>query len=350
MDYYFLDRVPWEDSQSLYHAAAYLGRETLFILRPATPYVCLGYHQDAQAEIDLDYCDENGIPVIRREVGGGAVYLDGGQLFYQLIMKKERPGLPLDKAALYRRLLEPVVATYRQFGVPAEFRPVNDILAGSRKISGNGAAEIEGMVVFVGNFILDFDYETMARVLKVADEKFRDKIYKTLAENLTTLRRETGQVPVTANLASELAGRYASLLGELQSRSEIDPDLRQAAEAWFSKADTREWLFENDRRGSPDRPIKIREGVYALERVVKLPGGLVRATAVLKDGRIFDVHLSGDFFIYPRDAVAALENELEGALLDPEGLSAQVEAFFRRHSIEAPGISPAELAGIFAGQ
>jgi len=30
MDYYFLDKVSWEHSPSLYYAAAYLGREALF--------------------------------------------------------------------------------------------------------------------------------------------------------------------------------------------------------------------------------------------------------------------------------------------------------------------------------
>ena len=45
MDYYFLDAVSWEHSQALYHAAAHLGREALIILRPATPYVCVGFHQ-----------------------------------------------------------------------------------------------------------------------------------------------------------------------------------------------------------------------------------------------------------------------------------------------------------------
>ncbi len=71
MEYYFLDRVSWQHSQGLYHAAAHLGRDVLFVLRPATPYVCLGFHQDAQQEISLEYALEHGIPVFRREVGGG---------------------------------------------------------------------------------------------------------------------------------------------------------------------------------------------------------------------------------------------------------------------------------------
>jgi lipoate-protein ligase A len=42
----------------------------------------------------------------------------------------------------------------------------------------------------VGNLILDFDYETMSRVLRVSDEKFREKVKKTIRENLRTIRAE----------------------------------------------------------------------------------------------------------------------------------------------------------------
>ncbi|MFN2118895.1 MAG: lipoyl protein ligase domain-containing protein, partial [Anaerolineales bacterium] len=87
MDCYFLDKISWQHSQGLYHAAAHLGREALFVLRPSTPYICIGYHQDAEQEIDLDYSGSHQIPVFRREVGGGSVYLDGGQLFYQLVLR-----------------------------------------------------------------------------------------------------------------------------------------------------------------------------------------------------------------------------------------------------------------------
>ncbi len=197
MDYYFLDKVSWEHSQALYHAAAYLQKEALFILRPATPYVCTGFHQDTEQEIDLAYTKEHNIPVFRREVGGGAVYLDGEQLFFQLIMRKDRPEVPENIAAFYRKFLGPVIETYREFGVDAEYKPVNDIIANGRKVSGTGAAEINDMIILVGNFIMDFDYETMSKCLRVPDEKFRDKVFKTLQENLSTIKRETGKVPAT---------------------------------------------------------------------------------------------------------------------------------------------------------
>ncbi|HHN94262.1 MAG TPA: lipoate--protein ligase family protein, partial [Anaerolineae bacterium] len=186
MKLYRLETVSWQDSQLLYHALPRIGREGLFLLSPASPYVCVGYHQDAAQEVDLDYCRAHDIPVVRREVGGGAVYLDGEQLFWQLVIHKDNPLVPVGKDAFYRRFLQPPIETYRALGIPAEYKPVNDIIANHRKISGTGVAEIGDYIIFVGNLIVDFNYEMMARVLKVPDEKFRDKVYKTIYENLST--------------------------------------------------------------------------------------------------------------------------------------------------------------------
>jgi lipoate-protein ligase A len=347
MEDYYLDRVPWGDSQSLYHAAAYLGREMLIICRPATPYFCLGCHQDARQEIDLEYTRQNGIPLLRREVGGGAVYLDGNQLFYQFILHKERPGLPAAKGDLYRMLLQPVVETYRNFGVAAEFRPVNDIIANGRKVSGNGAAEINNMLILVGNFILDFDYEMMSRVLRVPDEKFRDKVYKSLSENLSTFRRETGSAPATAALARDLRLRVEAILGKLDERDSIDAAMRLVADERFDEMYTDAWLFENDLRKERQAQVKIRDGVFVLQKVVKLPGGLVRLTATNQEGRLADVHLSGDFFIYPQSSISGLEQTLEGTPLEGEALEGVIRDFYIREGVETPGITPEALAGVF---
>jgi lipoate-protein ligase A len=346
VNYYFLDRVPWELSQTLYHAAAYLNHEALFILRPATPYVCIGFHQDAEQEIDLDFVARRAIPVFRREVGGGAVYLDGGQLFYQLVLHRDRPVVPADKAALYRRLLEPVVETFREFGVLAEYKPVNDILANGRKVSGNGAGEIEGMVVLVGNFILDFDFESMSHCLRVPDEKFRDKVFKTLQENLSTMRRESGRIPETRELGDSLAARYEAILGPMGHRSDPEPELLARAEELLAERHTPEWLHANDRRRPEARQVKIREGVFVTEAVLKTPGGLVRATAVREEGRLRKVHLSGDFFFYPADALAGLERALEGVAAEPEAVGEAVSRFYAERSVDSPGLTPGDLTRV----
>jgi lipoate---protein ligase len=347
MDLFNLGTRPWQDSQSIYHALAHLGREGLCLVEPASPYVCLGYHQDAAKELDLDYIAREGIPLFRREVGGGAVYLDRGQLFYQFILRKDDKRIPSDKETLFRFLLQPVIDTYREFGVPAEFKPVNDIISRGRKISGNGAAEINDRIVVVGNFILDFNYEKMARVLRVPDEKFRDKVFKTLQENLTTVPRETGSVaPSIAQVSARFIQRCETLIGPLISR-EVDGELRAKADELAVAYSAMDWVMENDRREKAGREVKIAESVYVMERVVKLPGGLVRASAVNDKGHLRDVHLSGDFFFFPADRLVDLERALENAELEVVSLTRRIQSFFQIYDIRAPGIQPAELAKVF---
>jgi lipoate---protein ligase len=347
MNYYFLDLVPWAHSQSLYHAAAYLQQEALFILRPATPYVCVGFHQDAEQEIDLDFTRTNNIPVFRREVGGGAVYLDSGQLFYQLILRKDRPEVPENKGEFYRKFLVPVVETYRQFGVNAEYKPVNDIITNGRKVSGTGAAEINDMLILVGNFILDFNYEMMSKCLRVPDEKFRDKVFKTLQDNLSTILRETGSIPDTRKLGDALDKRYETILGPMTLMTTPDADLVAKAEELQIERYTDEWLFANDRRRPDARQVKIREGVYVIQNMLKTPGGLIRVMAVNENGRLQDVHISGDFFFYPAENLTGLEGVIDGVPANTGSVTEAVTDFYARMSIESPGVHPSDFARVF---
>ncbi len=338
MELYNLGKVSWQESQLIYHALAGLGREALSLVSPATPYVSIGYHQDAEQEVDLDFCRSGGIPVFRREVGGGAVYLNGDQLFFQLILRRDNPEVPKKKEHFYRKFLKPVVDVYRRIGIPAEYRPVNDVVAGTRKISGTGAGEIGECIVFVGNLIVDFDYETMARVLKVPDEKFRDKVHKTLQGNLTTIRRELGAKEAGRweenTLNALTAEAFQSLLGPMDS-AEKDSVLRRKMDALARRMLRQDWLYRKT-RPVPGREVKIRAGSRVYHRVHKARGGLLRADFEVTEGRFGAVSLSGDFFCFPEDAVERLELRLEGR--KQADLRATLERAYAGGSMETPGI------------
>ena len=64
--------------------------------------------------MDLDYCRDHGLPVSRREVGGGAVYLDAGQLFVQWVF--HRDALPASLEAKFELYIRPLVETYQALG------------------------------------------------------------------------------------------------------------------------------------------------------------------------------------------------------------------------------------------
>ena len=340
MKLYRLGTVSWQDSQLLYHAQPRLGREGLNLLSPGSPYVCIGYFQDLEQEVDVAFCRQNDIPIFRREVGGGAVYLDGEQLFYQLIIRKDSPLTPASKEAFYRKFLEPPIAAYRALGIPAEYKPVNDIIAGGRKISGNGVAEIGDAIVLVGNLIVDFDYEMMSRVLNVPDEKFRDKVHKTLHENLSTIKRELGSAPDRDELWDLLAEKFTQVLGPLDVETDVDEKWRAKTDELAARFLADEWLYQK-RRPSAGREVRIRAGVEVRQKIHKAPGGLIRATTEVEDGVIAGVSISGDFFFFPEEKLVELEAALVG--VQAAETEAVIAGFYEQHGIESPGVTPADL-------
>jgi lipoate-protein ligase A len=316
-----------------------LGREALALVSPATPYVCIGFHQDAEQEVDLAYCTANGIPVFRREVGGGAVYLDGHQLFFQLILRGDHPLVTKRKETFYQKFLQPVINVYQNIGIPTEFKPINDLLCGTRKISGTGAGEIGECIVFVGNLILDFDYETMSKVLRVPDEKFRDKVHKTLRENLTTIRRELGVAVARTwdedTLNAMMAEEFQKLVGPMEP-GERDQELQDKIQELREKMLSDPWLHQKW-AVRPGRDVKIRSGIRVAHRAHKAPGGLIRADFEVVEGTFRQVVLSGDFFCFPEGGIGWLEKRLEGEPV--EVLPDVVASLYAEKGIETPGVT-----------
>ncbi|MBW2617729.1 MAG: lipoate--protein ligase family protein [Deltaproteobacteria bacterium] len=346
MELFNLGKVDWAESQLIYHALADQGREALCLVSPASPYVCIGYHQDVDQEIDLEFCQARSIPVFRRELGGGAVYLDGDQLFFQLILKRNNPKVPLHREVFFRKFLQPIINVYQRIGIPAVYKPVNDVLAGTRKISGTGVGEIGDCIVFVGNLIADFNYQMMSHILKVPDEKFRDRVHQTIEAGLSTIRRELGDGEAArwdeATLNKMMAEEFGAVVGEL-TPADWDEALRAGIEKRKKWMFSHEWLHRKGRR-IKGREVKVRAGVRVIHRMHKAPGGLIRAVYELNEGRIKDLNFSGDFFVYPHDGLTRLEAALEGKT--PAELDQAIEAFYRRGRIETPGLGPEDWLAV----
>ena len=339
MQLFNLGKVPWLETQLIYHALAELGREALTLVSPATPYVCIGFHQDAEQEVDLGFCQKNNIPVFRRNLGGGAVYLDGNQLFFHLILHRDNSAIPKGKISFYKKFLQPVIDVYHHIGIAVDYKPVNDVVIEHRKISGTGAAEIGECIVFVGNLIVDFDYEMMSKVLKVPDEKFRDKVHQTIKANLTTIRHElgdekSGQWP-DARLNNLMAEAFQKLIGPLQS-SPKDDELQAKMDELKNVMLSDEWFFQKERRPLPGRDIKIRSGAKLVHRVHKAAGGLIRADFEVIDGDFGKTHISGDFFCYPDKGIEWLESAIVGQRVGQ--VDDFLRQFFFKNTIETPGI------------
>ena len=329
-------------SQSIYHAIGYaMGPEspdTILLVSPDAPYVSIGRHQDVDREVDLDYCREHGLPVVRREVGGGAVYLDENQLFTQWIFRADHlPATVEERFAVYADTL---VRTYRALGIAAQYRPINDIHVAGRKIGGTGAARMDRAEVVVGSLMFDFDITAMARVLKVPSEKFRDKVYQSLAEYMTTMRRELGEPPARETVVGAYLSSCATVLGRAIEPGELRADESDLAGRLDERLASEEWLREAG--GLRRAGIRIHEDVRIGEGAHKAPGGLIRCVARVRGDRLDDVGFSGDFTARPPTVPADLESVLRGAVLSEGALAAPIQDYYASVHPEIPGVTPAD--------
>jgi lipoate-protein ligase A len=94
------------------------------------PSVTIGRNQKPLEETNYAYLKNNGIQLIRRISGGGAVYHDLGNINISLITAHDNT-----KFHNYKELAEPIIRTLGQIGISAVLKK-NQILADGRKISG----------------------------------------------------------------------------------------------------------------------------------------------------------------------------------------------------------------------
>ena len=314
-----LGAVPWIRTQALYHALAKLMTEdtpdTLLLMRPQEPYVCIGYHQSLSAVIDRDACRAAGLPIVRRRVGGGATYLDSHQQFYQCIFHHKR--LPDRVSEVYAQLLRAPVAVLQKLGLQAELRDGNEIEVDGRRIAGVGGGRIGEAVVVVGNILLDFDYEMMARIWRVPSEDFRRLAYEAMQRRITTLWSSLSQ-PASPISADEVQAHLAAAYSLALHRPVVPGSLTNAERAKTAEMEAQlvseEWLhLHAQETDEPMQHLKISLDAFVHAGEARLNGMLIDGIFFARHGMIEQAIVTCDL---PEVKRRLLENRLVGVPLN----------------------------------
>jgi lipoate-protein ligase A len=146
-----------------------------------SPVVVIGRNQDAEAEVYADYMKRNGIALMRRITGGGAVYHDLGNICYTHVRNYDGP---VD----LRRFCETMVETLGKLGLDASFAGKNDILIGGKKVSGAAQTIIDGRLLHHGTLLYDTDMSHLTSVLRVSDEKYKGRGIASVAARVTNIK------------------------------------------------------------------------------------------------------------------------------------------------------------------
>ncbi|MDR2110139.1 MAG: lipoate--protein ligase family protein [Spirochaetaceae bacterium] len=221
---------------------------TLRLYGWSPPAVSVGYFQGLEEEVDLPACEARGIDVVRRISGGGAVFHQA-ELTYSVIMADTHPLAGKSLRESYENLCVGIVEGLALLGVPSRFVPINDIVTGDRKISGNAQTRRMGCILQHGTVILDLDVDLMFELLRVPREKMRGRIIRDVKDRVTSLRalRPAVSLPEAAAALAEGFRRALSLDYGPSGDFRAEPGSAEAERAralGAGKFASREWLYK----------------------------------------------------------------------------------------------------------
>ena len=305
-----------------------------FMLWQNTDAVIIGRYQNAAEEIDAAYVKENGIAVVRRMSGGGAVFHDLGGLNYTLITDDaESPGETVSDGmdAVWKQHMTPLLEVLRGYGLNAQFTGRNDIEIGGRKIAGCAQYARGGRTLHHGCILFDTDLSKVAAALDPGEAKFLSKSDKSVRTRVTTVRTCRADLSIE-RFRQDLRAAY----GQMAAAGGLTPyALSEADNAaiWrLREGKYRTWEWNYGYRAD-----------YQVRRQKKFPAGLVTADMDVKGGVIERIHLSGDFFpAHAGSTVEKIEQALCGLPLNDElaeRIRAALDADTVLHGISAAGLA-----------
>ena len=291
------------------------------------PTALIGRHQDLSREINLDFCAANGIGVVRRVTGGGAIYLDEGQLGWELVFHRASLGIA-NLPDLAAAICNAAAAGLRELGVRARFRPRNDIEVDGRKISGTGGFFDGDILIYQGTVLVDMNPAQMVSALNIPAAKMAKHELDTAEQRVVTLKELLGEdLPNIETIKSALIDGFTRALGISAEPGEITDQEEALAQRYFDEEiGGDEFVREIDNPAGGDR---LLEGTHTgiggtINSYVKLEGPTL--------GIVQRALITGDFFVTPPRVVFDLEAALAGTRL--EDVEATIRQFFDESDID----------------
>lgn len=230
--------------------------------------VIIGRNQNAWKECNIANMDADGVQLVRRHSGGGAVFHDNGNLNFAFITDEKHYDL--------NRQMRVILNAVSKLGLKAELSGRNDITVDGKKFSGNAFSLAKGNRSHHGTILVNADLTKLSNYLCVSKEKMRSKGIDSVRARVCNICELSSGLTVEAmrRLVIEsfieeygAASEYVfdgTALAEVEERRE-----RLASWEWrFGK--TPQFDFETDKRfsfGDTQIYFNLRDGVIRETKV-----------------------------------------------------------------------------------
>ena len=265
------------------------------------PSIIIGKHQNTIEEINKEYVDENGIKVVRRISGGGAVYHDFGNLNFSFITKYSP-----EFFHNFEKFTKPVVETLREMGVNAELGGRNDITVDGRKISGNAQFTNLKSMFSHGTLLFNSHIEDVVQALNVKQDKIESKGIKSVRSRVANITEFLKEEMTITEFRERIIKSIFKDYDEMPVYELNDYEWTEVNKLSEAKYKTWEWNFGR----SPE---------FNIQKVNRFDFGQVDARIFVKEGKIKNIKFFGDFLGYGDSE--DIEKKLEGIVYKEEEVS-----------------------------
>ncbi|MDO7486410.1 lipoate--protein ligase [Peribacillus sp. NPDC096622] len=285
--------------------------ETYLLFYINRPSIIIGRNQNTIEEINSDYVDGNGITVVRRLSGGGAVYHDLGNLNFSFITRDDG-----DSFHNFRKFTQPVVETLEKLGIHAELSGRNDILAEGKKISGNAMFSTKGRMFSHGTLLFQSEMDHIVSALKVKKDKIESKGIKSIRSRVGNIADFLKEPMSVEEFRSFLLQNIFKDSGKVTEYVLTETDWEKIHEISEERYQNWEWNYGK----SPK---------FNLQNSHRFPVGSVDIRLEVNRGIIENCKIYGDFFGVGE--VADIEQKLTGIRYEKEAISRVLDEIDVRH-------------------
>ncbi|WP_449539362.1 lipoate--protein ligase [Ferdinandcohnia sp. Marseille-Q9671] len=252
--------------------------ETYLLFYINEPSIIIGKNQNTIEEINTQYVEENGIKVVRRLSGGGAVYHDLGNLNFSFITKDDG-----ESFHNYKKFTEPVVEALHKLGVNAQLSGRNDIEAEGRKISGNAQFSTKGRMFSHGTLMFDSEIDHVVSALKVKKDKIESKGIKSVRSRVANISEFLTEKITIEEFRKILLQYIFKTDGDIPEYVLTEEDWKKIHEISKERYQNWDWNYGK----SPK---------FNLQHTHRFPVGSIDVRLEVQKGIIENCKIYGDFF------------------------------------------------------
>lgn len=220
---------------------------TLRFYRWKPSAVSIGRFQRFSDEVHVENCRRQGVDIVRRITGGGAVYHDyEGEITYSVVVSEKDVGSK-DMVSAYNTICKGLIEAAKNLGVNADFNPGNpkhcpNITINERKFSGSAQSRKKGVLLQHGTFLMQTALEKMFTFLRVPWAESLEDVLRVAQRRLTSIELELkSSISTEKAYGALIRGFQKALKTELIEEDFTDYEMNLAKELCREKYATDDW-------------------------------------------------------------------------------------------------------------